>query len=42
MYIAKQKQTHGYRKQTNVYQWGQGRGEELLRGMGLKETNYYV
>ena len=42
MYIAKQKQTQTYRKQTNGYQWGEGRGERQDRGMGLRDTNYYV
>ena len=42
MYIAKQKQTHRYRKQTSGYQWGEGRGEEQVKGMGLRDTNYYV
>ena len=42
MYMAKQKQTHKYRKQTYVYQWGKGRREGKDRAMGLKDTNYYV
>ena len=36
MNIAKQKQTHRYRKQTSGYQWGEGRGEGQDNGMGLK------
>ena len=40
IYIAKQKQTHSYRKQTNGYQWGGGRGKR--KHMGLRDTNYYV
>ena len=42
MYIAKQKQTHRYRKKNSGYQWGEGRGEEQVKGMGLRDTNYYV
>ena len=42
MYIAKQKQTHRYRKQTSGYQWEEGRVEGQNRGMGLRDTNYYV
>ena len=29
-----------YRKQTSGYQWGEGEG--YVRGMGLRDTNYYV
>ena len=29
MYIAKQKQTHRYRKQTRDCQWGEGRGRSM-------------
>ena len=39
---AKQKQTHRYRKQTNGYQRGEGKGEGQIRGMGLRDTNYYI
>ena len=39
---AKWKQTHRYRKQTSGYQRGEGRGEGQIRGMGLRDTNYYV
>ena len=39
---AKQKQTHGYRKQTSGYQIGDGRGEGQIRGMGLRNTNCYI
>ena len=35
---AKQKQSHRYRKQTTGYQ----RGERLIRGMGLTDTNSYI
>ena len=42
MYIAKQKQTHRYRKQTSGYQRGEGREEEQIRGIELRDTNYYV
>ena len=41
IYIAKQKQTHRYRKQTGGYQRGEGRGEQT-RGMGLRDANYYI
>ena len=37
MYIAKQKQTHKYRKQTSGYQQGEGRGKGQDRGMGLMD-----
>ena len=36
---AKQKQTHRYRKQTSGYQWGEGKREGQIRGMGLTDTN---
>ena len=42
MYIAKQKQTHRYRKQTSGYQWKGGKTERHLRGIGLRDTNYCV
>ena len=42
MYIIKQKQTHRYREQTSGYQWGEGSRERQDRGMGLRDTNYYV
>ena len=42
MNITKKKQTHGYRKQTSGYQWGEGRGEGQGRGRELRGTNYYV
>ena len=42
MYIAKQKQTHRYRKQTRGYQWGEGRVEGQVWDMGLKDTNCYI
>ena len=35
---AKQKQTHGYRKQT----CGKREGKGQVRGMGLTDTNYYM
>ena len=41
MYIAKQKWTHRYRKQTSGYQWQEESGEGQDRGMGLRD-NYYV
>ena len=40
--FMKQKQAHQYREQTNGYQWGEGREEEPVRGMGLSDTKYYV
>ena len=42
MYIAKQKQTHRYRKQTSGYQRGDRRVEGQVMGMRLRDTNYYV
>ena len=36
MSIAKQKQTHRYRKQISGYQQGEGREEGHDRGMGFK------
>ena len=42
MYRTKQKQIHRYRKQTSGYQWGEGRKEGQVKGMGLRDTNYYV
>ena len=35
MYIAKQKETHGYREQSSGYQWGEGR-EGPRQGQGIK------
>ena len=32
MYIAKQKQTHRYRKLTSGHQWGEGKWEGQDRG----------
>ena len=42
MNITKKKQTHGYRKQTSGYQWGEGRGERQIRSRELTDTNYYT
>ena len=42
MFITKQKQTYKYRKQTSGNQWGEGKGEGKDKGMGLRDTNYYV
>ena len=42
MYIAKQKQTHRYREQTNGYQRGKGRRERQITDIGLRDTNYCV
>ena len=39
---AKQKQTHRHRKQTSSYQRGEGSREGQIRGMGLRDTSYYV
>ena len=38
MYIAKQKQTHRYRKKLVVTNGGEGQDSS----MGLRNTNYYV
>ena len=40
--ITKQKQTHGYRKQTGGCQWGEGRGEGQEKDRGLRGTNYDI
>ena len=40
--MAKQKQTHRYRKPTSGYQWGDGSGEGQERGLGLRDTNYCI
>ena len=42
MYIAKEKQTHRYRKQTSGYQWEEGSEQRQNRNMGLGDTNYCV
>ena len=42
IYIAKQKQTHRHRKQISGYQWGEGKEEGEVKGMGLTDTNYCV
>ena len=39
---AKQKNTHGYRKQTCGYQSGKGRREGQIQTLGLTDTNYYL
>ena len=39
--MAKQKQTHRYRKKPSGYQWGEGRGGQN-RGMRLRDTRYYI
>ena len=36
------KHTHIYRKQTNGYQQREKRGEGQDKGIGLKDTNYYI
>ena len=42
MYIAKQKETHRYRKQTSVYQWGEGRGQGKvgIQDLEIQATRY--
>ena len=40
--MCKTEAAHRYRKQTSGYQVGQGRREGEIRGMGLRDTNYYV
>ena len=40
MCLTKQKQIHGYRKQTNGYQWREGNAEGHLGDKGLRNTNY--
>ena len=44
MFIAKQKQTQRFRKQSSCYQWGEGsgKGQDEDRSMGLRETNYQI
>ena len=41
--MQKKKQTHRYREQMSVYQWGEEKGKKTRRGKGLKEvkTNTY-
>ena len=41
MYIAKQKQTHNYRKQTICYLWGEGREDGQGRDVELREPALY-
>ena len=41
MYIAQQKQTHGYRKQTCAYKFGMGRDGKNW-DMGLRGMKYDV
>lgn len=31
-----------YRKQTSFYQRGEGNEEGQIRGVGLRDTNYYI
>ena len=40
--MAKQKQTHRYRKPTSGYQWRDGSREGQERGIGLRDTNYCI
>ena len=42
MYVAKQKQTHRYRKQTSGYQRGEEKARGQVRGRRLRNINYYV
>ena len=42
MYLTKQKQTHSYRKQTSGHQWEEEMREGQDRGIGLRDTNYYI
>ena len=39
---AKQKCTHKYRIQTSGYLRGEGKVEGQIRGMRLRDRNYYV
>ena len=39
---AKQKESHRYRKHTSGYQREEGGGQGQIRGMRLRDTNYYV
>ena len=41
-FIKQNKQTHRYRKQTSGYQRGEERGGGQVRGMGIRDSNYYV
>ena len=42
MYLAKQGQTHRYRKQTGSYQRGERRGKGQVGGYGIKtQTTMY-
>ena len=40
--ITTTKQIHKYTGQTSGYQWGEGSGEGLHKGRGLRGTKYYV
>ena len=42
MNITKWEQIYIEREQTSGYQWGERRGEGQNRGMGLRDTNYYI
>ena len=42
MYMSKQKQTHRYRKQTDGYQRGEGRGEGQIREEEKKKSKNEV
>ena len=43
MYVKQNRNKfNSYREQSTGYQWGEGSGEGQDRGMGLRDTNYYV
>ena len=42
MNVYSKRETYRYRKQASDSQCGERRGERKNRGMGLKDTNYYV
>ena len=42
MHIPKQKQTHRYKEQKSGYQRGERNWDRQDRGMGLRDTSYYV
>ena len=39
---SKTKEIYGYRKQNCGYKLEEGNGEEQVRSMELRDTNYYV
>ena len=40
--VYAKKETHRYKKQTSSYQWREEKEERQIRGMGLRDTNYYL